>query len=40
VQGREIARMQRYGIPVYIARTNEDIDTIVEQVRSGNDTDV
>jgi hypothetical protein len=40
VQGREIARMQRYGIPVYIARTNEDIDTIVEQVRSGNDTEV
>ena len=40
IQGREIARMRNYGIPVYIARTNEDIDTIVEQIRSGNDTDV
>jgi hypothetical protein len=40
VQGREIARMQRYGIPVYIARTNEEIDTIVEQIRSGNVTEV
>ena len=40
VQGREIARMRNYGIPVYIARTNEDIDTIVEQIRSGNDTEV
>jgi len=40
IQGREIARMRRYGIPVYIARTNEDIDTIVEQIRSGDDTDV
>jgi hypothetical protein len=40
VQQQEIQRMQTYGIPVYIARTNEDIDKIVEQVRSGNDTDV
>jgi len=40
VQQQEIQRMQTYGIPVYIARSNEDIDKIVEQVRSGNDTDV
>ena len=40
VQQQEIQRMQTYGIPVYIARSNEDIDKIVERVRSGNDTDV
>jgi hypothetical protein len=39
IQGREIARMQRYGIPVYIARTNEEIDEIVEKVRNGVATD-
>ena len=40
IQDREIERMRRYGVPVFIARTNEDIDKIVEQVRGGNDTDV
>jgi hypothetical protein len=40
VQDREIERMRTYGLPVYIARSNEDVDKIVEQVRSGNDTDV
>ena len=35
VQDREIERMRMYDLPVYIARSNEDIDEIVEQVRSG-----
>jgi hypothetical protein len=35
VQQQEIQRMQTYGIPVYIARTNEEIDEIVEKVRKG-----
>jgi hypothetical protein len=40
VQQQEILRMRAHGVPVYIARTNEDIDKIVEQIRSGNDKDV
>jgi len=35
VQQQEIQRMQTYGIPVYSARTNEEIDEIVEKVRKG-----
>jgi hypothetical protein len=35
VQDREIERMRTYGIPVYIAQTNEEIDEIVEKVRKG-----
>lgn len=35
IQDREIERMRRYGLPVYIARTNEEIDEIVEKVRNG-----
>ena len=35
VQQHEIQRMQNYGIPVYIARSNEDIDEIVKKVRKG-----
>lgn len=35
VQDREIERMKNYGMPVYIARTNEDIDEIVKKVRRG-----
>ena len=35
IQDREIERMRRYGLPVYIARTNEEIDEIVEKVRKG-----
>jgi predicted Fe-Mo cluster-binding NifX family protein len=35
VQDREIERMRNYGIPVYIARSNEEIDEIVEKVRKG-----
>ena len=38
VQDQEIGRMRRYGVPVYTARTNEDIDDIVEKIR--HDTDV
>lgn len=38
VQEREILRMRAHGVPVYIARTNEDIDDIVEKIR--HDTDV
>jgi hypothetical protein len=40
IQEREVGRMQDAGIPVFTARTIEDIDTIVEKIRSGNDTDV
>jgi hypothetical protein len=40
VQDQEIQRMRNYGVPVYIARSNEDIDEIVKQIRSGNDKDV
>ena len=35
VQDREILRMRAHGVPVYIARTNEEIDEIVEKVRKG-----
>ena len=35
VQQQEIQRMQTYGIPVFIARTIEEIDEIVEKVRRG-----
>ena len=38
VQDREIERMRMYDLPVFIARTNEDIDEIVEKIR--HDTDV
>ena len=38
VQDREIERMRMYDLPVFIARTNEDIDKIVEKIR--HDTDV
>jgi hypothetical protein len=38
VQDREIERMRMYDLPVYIARSNEDIDKIVEKIR--HDTDV
>jgi len=34
LQFREIARMREAGIPVYIARTIEEIDEIVAQVRT------
>ncbi len=35
VQDQEIQRMRNYGVPVYIARSNEEIDEIVEKVRKG-----
>lgn len=35
VQDREIERMRNYGIPVFIARSIEDIDDIVKKVRKG-----
>lgn len=35
VQFREMQRMRDVGIPVYIARTKDEIDEIVEQVRKG-----
>lgn len=35
VQDREIERMKNYGMPVFVARTNEDIDEIVKKVRRG-----
>jgi hypothetical protein len=35
VQDREIERMRNDGLPVYIARSNEEIDEIVEKVRKG-----
>jgi hypothetical protein len=38
VQDREIERMRMYDLPVYIARSNEDIDEIVKKIR--HDTDV
>lgn len=34
-QRREIERMERDGVPVFIARSIEDIDEIVEEVRQG-----
>jgi hypothetical protein len=35
IQDREIERMRTYGLPVFIARTIEEIDEIVEKVRKG-----
>ena len=35
VQQQEILRMQSYGIPVFIATSKEEIDVIVQQVRTG-----
>lgn len=35
LQEREVARMQRDGLPVYTARTLEDIEVIVNEVRCG-----
>lgn len=35
VQDREIERMRNYGVPVFIARTMNDLDEIVERVRKG-----
>lgn len=35
VQDREVERMRNYGVPVYVARTKEDIDEIVKKVRTG-----
>lgn len=35
VQDREIERMKNYGVPVFIAQTNEEIDEIVKKVREG-----
>jgi len=34
-QRREIERMERDGVPVYIARSIEDLDVIIEKVRAG-----
>jgi hypothetical protein len=33
LQTREIERMDEAGVPVFIARSNEDIDEIVRKVR-------
>ena len=35
LQTREIERMDEAGVPVFIARSNEDIDEIVKKVRLG-----
>jgi len=35
LQQREIERMDEAGVPVFIARSNEDIDEIVKKVRQG-----
>ena len=35
VQQQEILRMQSYGIPVFVATSKEEIDEIVQQVRTG-----
>lgn len=35
VQDREIERMRNYDIPVFIVRTMNDIDEVVEKVRKG-----
>lgn len=35
VQQQEILRMQSYGIPVFIATSKEEINEIVEKVRTG-----
>ena len=34
-QEREIERMRASGVPVYVARTTEEIDEIVEKVQKG-----
>jgi hypothetical protein len=34
LQTREIERMDEAGVPVFIARSNEDIDEIVRKVRN------
>ena len=34
LQTREIERMDEAGVPVFIARSNEDIDEIVREVRN------
>lgn len=34
-QDREIECMKNYGIPVFIAQTNEEIDEIVKKVQKG-----
>lgn len=35
LQAREVSRMQNDGIPVFTARSIEDVDAIVEIVRNG-----
>jgi len=35
VQQQEILRMQTYGVPVFIATSKEEIDEIVQKVRTG-----
>lgn len=35
VQQQEIQRMQNYGVPVYVARTIEEINEIVQKVQKG-----
>jgi hypothetical protein len=35
VQQQDIQRMQNYGVPVFIATSKEEIDEIVEKVRTG-----
>jgi len=35
VQQQEIQRMRAHGIPVFIASSKEEIDEIVQQVRTG-----
>jgi predicted Fe-Mo cluster-binding NifX family protein len=35
IQEREIERMRASGVPVYVARTIEEIDEIVKKVQKG-----
>jgi hypothetical protein len=35
VQQHEIQRMQNYGVPVFVATSKEEIDEIVQKVRTG-----
>ena len=35
IQEREVGRMDKAGIPVFTARSNEDIDEIVKKVQKG-----
>ena len=37
VQDQEIQRMRNYGVPVFVARSNAEIDEIVFKVRHGTD---